>query len=87
MSGNRVEQLTLRGLSERLVGRYLEKLGARETTSGELVATGWAASLSVEEARVGVLTLDEVRVRFEGEPEAVTRAVAALRKMSVRGGG
>jgi len=79
--------LVLRGLSPRLLKTYLVKLGAIEVSAGRFEHARWAVDLVARKVHVFNSVLDEVEVRFEGTDQAVTQAIAQLRKKTLRGGG
>ncbi|ELY50836.1 MULTISPECIES: hypothetical protein [Natronococcus] len=83
----RVER-SFRGISERLARRYLTNLGGErvdeETVSGE----GWTATLSSETVGIGPsLTLTEVTVVFEGDPDALDGLIDDFAQKAMRAGG
>jgi len=77
----------LRGLSPRLLKTYLVKLGAVEVSAGRLEHARWAVELTARKVSLFHSVLDEVELRFEGTDQAVTQAIAQLRKKTLRGGG
>jgi hypothetical protein len=83
----RVER-TFRGISERLAVHYLEGLGGERADEDRVAGEGWTASLSTAEVTVGPsLSLTEVRVVFEGDPDALEDLVPAFAQKAMRAGG
>ncbi len=61
-----------RGISIRLAREYLVKLGGDAVEDDRVAADAWSASLSAQKVSIGpTLTLTEVTVAFEGEPETL----------------
>jgi hypothetical protein len=79
--------LTLRGLSLRLLKKYLGKMGAQEISNHHFSGEGWSVTMSVSTVRVLKSDMDEIEVVFDGNPDAVRDAIAELRKKTFRGGG
>lgn len=87
MSGTSVER-SYRGISRRLAVHYLENLGGERADDDRVVGDGWEARLSESTVDVGPsLTLTEVTVDFEGDPEAVDSLVERFSKKAMRAGG
>ena len=81
---------SFRGISRRLAVRYLSNLGGDPVGDGAARVTGdgWEATLSEDTARVGPsLTLTEVTVTFEGDPEALDDLIPAFAQKAMRAGG
>jgi hypothetical protein len=77
-----------RGISERAAVGYLENLGGEQVADGRIEGDDWEVSLSAEKVPVGgSLTLTEVTVVFEGEPEAVEALVEDFSRKAIRAGG
>ncbi|WP_137291465.1 hypothetical protein [Natronorubrum halophilum] len=63
----RVER-SFRGISERLVVRYLTNLGGEQVAEDTVEGADWTATFSSETVEIGPsMTLTEVTVVFEGE--------------------
>ncbi|WP_121742111.1 hypothetical protein [Natronorubrum halophilum] len=63
----RVER-SFRGISERLVVRYLTNLGGEQVAEDTVEGSDWTATFSSETVEIGPsMTLTEVTVVFEGE--------------------
>jgi len=97
----RIER-SFRGITTRLAAQYLENLGGRRvdedavegggwqaTLSADTVeGGGWQATLSADTVEIGpTLTLTEVTVVFEGEPEALESLVEDFARKAMRAGG
>ena len=85
----RVER-SFRGISRRLAVRYLSNLGGDPDSADDVRVTGdgWEATLSEDTASVGPsLTLTEVTVAFEGDPEVLDDLVPAFAQKAMRAGG
>lgn len=84
-----------RGISKRLGVHYLENLGG-EFAAGEREGDGqarvqaddWTAALSAETVSLpGSMTVTEVTVVFEGEPDALDDIVERFSRKAMRAGG
>ncbi|MFC6725576.1 hypothetical protein ACFQE1_14610, partial [Halobium palmae] len=80
--GRRREK-TFRGISQRLAAHYLGNLGGEAVSENDegdvdrVEGDGWSADLSSGTASVGPsVTLTEVTVAFEGDPETLDDLVA-----------
>ncbi|WP_311170522.1 hypothetical protein [Halobellus ordinarius] len=77
-----------RGISVRLARRYLEKLGGDVVDDEHVEADEWRASLSAEKVAIGPsLSLTEVTVVFEGDPDALDGLVERFSQKAMRAGG
>jgi len=77
-----------RGISIRLAREYLVKLGADAVDDDRVAADAWSASLSAETVSIGpTLTLTEVTVVFEGEPETLDPLIERFSQKAMRAGG
>lgn len=85
--GRRVER-SYRGISLRLAVRYLENLGGERVDDDRLVGDGWEARLSAAKQQVGPsLSLTEVTVVFEGDPDRLDRLIERFSQKAMRAGG
>lgn len=83
----RVEK-SFRGISKRLAVHYLVGLGGDPGDGDRVVAEDWEASLSTDTVAVGPsLTLTEVTVVFEGDPETLDAVVEQFSQKAIRAGG
>ncbi|MFB6068792.1 MAG: hypothetical protein ABEJ90_02580 [Halobacterium sp.] len=89
MSGERTtRKRSYRGISPRLAVQYLTTLGGDAVSDDRVVADDWEASLSAEKVGVGPsLSLTEVTVVFEGDPEALDALVDRFSQKAMRAGG
>lgn len=79
---------SFRGISERLAIRYLEHLGGERIGEDVVEGPGWTATLSSTSVGIGpTLTIGEVTVVFEGEPEVLDELVPAFAQKAIRAGG
>lgn len=79
---------SFRGISMRLAGHYLENLGGEQVDENTVEGDGWRATLSATTVDVGPsLSLTEVTVVFEGEPDAIEPLVEAFSRKAMRAGG
>jgi len=77
-----------RGISVRLARHYLEKLGGEIVSDERVESDAWTASLSAEKVSIGpTLSLTEVTVVFEGDPEALDRLIERFSQKAMRAGG
>lgn len=83
-----------RGISRRLAAHYLQNLGGEfveaesPAEATEIVGDGWRATLTAETVEIGrSLTLTEVTVAFDGEPDALDQLIEQFRKKAMRAGG
>jgi len=85
--GIRLER-SFRGISERLVVRYLTKLDGEHVADDTVAGDGWTATFSSETVGVGPsLQLTEVTVVFEGEADIVEPLVEQFAQKAMRAGG
>ena len=83
----RVER-SFRGITTRLAAQYLENLGGRRVDEDAVEGEGWQAHLSTDTVEIGpTLTLTEVTVVFEGDPEALESLVEDFARKAMRAGG
>ena len=81
---------SFRGISRRLAVRYLSNLGGDPagTADDRVDGDDWTATLSEDTVSVGPsLTLTEVTVAFEGDPEALDGLIEAFAQKAMRAGG
>ena len=81
---------SFRGISRRLAVRYLSNLGGDPVGDDNARVTGdeWEATLSEDTVSVGPsLTLTEVTVAFEGDPDALDDLIPAFAQKAMRAGG
>jgi hypothetical protein len=77
-----------RGISIRLAVQYLTTLGGEPDDENRVVADDWEATLSAETVGVGPsLTLTQVNVVFEGDPETLDSLVDRFSQKAMRAGG
>ncbi|WP_306061423.1 hypothetical protein [Natronococcus wangiae] len=83
----RVER-SFRGISERLAIRYLTNLGGERVDEETVEGDDWTAAISSDTADVGpTLSLTEVTVVFEGDPETLEPLVEDFAQKAMRAGG
>lgn len=81
-------QLSLRGIGVPIIVAYLVDLGGVEREPGLVEGPGWRARVwAGEPVQMHALQLGVTEIAFSGEPAAVDRVVAALKKKAIRGGG
>ncbi|MFB6305008.1 MAG: hypothetical protein ABEH47_07570 [Haloferacaceae archaeon] len=86
--GERRVERSYRGISLRLAVHYLENLGGERIDDGRVVGDGWEARLAAEKRGVGPsLSLTEVTVTFEGDPETLDALVERFSQKAMRAGG
>lgn len=79
---------SFRGISERLAIKYLENLGAEQVSESRVEADGWAADLSSQTVGVGPsLSLTQVDLVFEGDPEILDPLIERFALKAMRAGG
>jgi molybdopterin synthase sulfur carrier subunit len=79
---------SFRGISERLAVRYLENLGGERVDDGAVTGDDWRATLSAEKVGIGPsLSLTEVTVEFEGDPETLDSLIDRFAQKAMRAGG
>lgn len=77
-----------RGISPRLARTYLANLGGEVESDDRVVGDDWSASLSADTVSVGrTLSLTEVTIVFEGDPEALDELVEDFSQKAMRAGG
>ena len=79
-----------RGISKRLAVDSLENLGGeRAAEDGDRVeGDGWSAELSERKVNpMGSITLNEVRIRFEGEESTLPPLIKQFAQKAMRAGG
>ncbi|WP_306056301.1 hypothetical protein [Natronococcus wangiae] len=83
----RVER-SFRGISERLAIRYLTNLGGERVDEETVEGDDWTAAISSDTVDVGpTLSLTEVTVVFEGDPETLEPLVEDFAQKAMRAGG
>ncbi|OAQ52673.1 hypothetical protein HTG_10125 [Natrinema mahii] len=79
---------SFRGISERLVVRYLTNLGGEQVDDDTVEGEGWTATFSSETVAIGPsLQLTEVTIVFEGEAETLEPLVENFAQKAMRAGG
>ena len=81
---------SFRGISRRLAVHYLSNLGGDPVgaANGRVTGDGWEATLSEDTVSVGPsLTLTEVTVAFEGDPETLDDLIETFAQKAMRAGG
>ncbi|MFB6108514.1 MAG: hypothetical protein ABEJ82_06710 [Haloplanus sp.] len=79
---------SFRGISRRLAIQYLETLGGEQTDDDHVEADGWEATLSEDSAQIGPsLTLTQVDVVFEGDPDSLDPLIEKFAQKAMRAGG
>lgn len=79
---------SFRGISQRLAIKYLENLGAEQVADDRVEADDWAADLSSQTVGVGPsLSLTQVDLVFEGDPEALDPLIERFAQKAMRAGG
>jgi hypothetical protein len=83
------ETREFRAISQRLAVQYLETLGGEVEDGGDRVeGDGWSADLSETKVNpVGAITLNEVRVEFEGDAETLEPLIEKFAQKAIRAGG
>ncbi|ELY90698.1 hypothetical protein [Natrinema altunense] len=85
--GTRIER-SFRGISERLVVRYLTNLGGERVAEETVAGDGWTATFSSESVAIGPsLTLTEVTIVFEGDEDTLESLVERFAQKAMRAGG
>lgn len=70
-----------------LLREYLEELGGTAESETHVVADGWTAALTkLEPRRVGSLRIGQVKIEFEGEPDALAQMQTQFYKKTMRAG-
>jgi hypothetical protein len=79
---------SFRGISKRLAIKYLETLGATPVDDDRVEADDWAADLSAQTVGVGPsLTLTQVDLVFEGDPDVLDPLIEEFAQKALRAGG
>ena len=84
---------SFRGISERLVVRYLTNLGGEQVAPDTVAGEGWTATFSSETVDIGpTLTLTEITIIFESdedelESDALEKFVERFAQKAMRAGG
>lgn len=79
---------SFRGISKRLAAHYLRNLGGEDAGEDVVVADDWRATLDAEKVSIGpTMTLTEVTVSFEGDPELLDELVERFSQKAMRAGG
>ncbi|ELZ11429.1 hypothetical protein C478_13500 [Natrinema thermotolerans DSM 11552] len=79
---------SFRGISERLVVRYLTNLGGEQVADDTVEGEDWTATFSSERVGVGPsLQLTEVTIVFEGDEETLEPLVEQFAQKAMRAGG
>ncbi|MBZ6494391.1 MULTISPECIES: hypothetical protein [Natrinema] len=79
---------SFRGISERLVIRYLTNLGGEQVAEDTVEGDDWTATFSSATVDIGPsLQLTEVTIVFEGEEETLDPLVERFAQKAMRAGG
>lgn len=79
---------SFRGISPDLAATYLTNLGGERASEAEVVGDDWRATLSADTVSIGPsLTLTEVTVAFEGDPETLDTLIERFAQKAMRAGG
>ncbi|TMT85633.1 hypothetical protein E2L06_03095 [Haloterrigena sp. H1] len=79
---------SFRGISERLVIRYLTNLGGEQVAADTVEGDDWTATFTSETVGVGPsLQLTEVTVVFEGNDDTLGPLVERFAQKAMRAGG
>jgi hypothetical protein len=79
---------SFRGISQRLAIQYLETLGAEQVADDRVEADDWAADLSSQTVGVGPsLSLTQVDLVFEGDPDVLDPLIERFAQKAMRAGG
>ena len=84
------ETREFRGISKRLAVQYLETLGGErvDETDDRVEGDGWSAELAERKVNpAGVITLNEVEIRFEGEEAKLVPLIEKFAQKAMRAGG
>jgi hypothetical protein len=79
---------SFRGISQRLAIKYLENLGAEQVDDDRVEAEDWAAELSSQTVGIGPsVSLTQVDLVFEGDPEILDPLIERFAQKAMRAGG
>ncbi|MFB6255864.1 MAG: hypothetical protein ABEH58_03910 [Haloplanus sp.] len=79
---------SFRGISTRLAINYLETLGAEQVDDGRVEGEDWAATFAEQTVTVGPsVSLTQVDLVFEGNPETLDRLIDRFARKAMRAGG
>jgi hypothetical protein len=79
---------SFRGISQRLAIKYLENLGAERVDDDRVEAEGWTAELSSQTVGIGPsVSLTQVDLVFEGDPETLDPLIERFAQKAMRAGG
>ncbi|PGF15339.1 hypothetical protein CP556_03805 [Natrinema sp. CBA1119] len=79
---------SFRGISERLVIRYLTNLGGEQVAEDTVAGDDWTATFSSETVGIGPsLQLTEVTIVFEGDDDTLEPLVERFAQKAMRAGG
>jgi len=84
------ETREFRGISKRLAANYLENLGGKrvDEAGDRIEGDDWSADLSERKVNpMGSIILNEVEVRFEGEPSTLEPLIEQFAQKAMRAGG
>ncbi|ELY70929.1 hypothetical protein [Natrinema versiforme] len=83
----RIER-SFRGISERLVIRYLTNLGGEQVAADTVEGEDWTATFSSEQVGIGPsLKLTEITIVFEGDDDTLEPLVERFAQKAMRAGG
>ena len=79
---------SFRGISQRLAIKYLENLGAEQVDDDRVEAANWLAELSSQTVGIGPsVSLTQVDLVFEGDPETLDSLIERFAQKAMRAGG
>lgn len=79
---------SFRGISKRLAIKYLENLGAEQVDDNRVEAEDWEATLSSQTVGIGPsVSLTQVDLVFEGDPDALDPLIERFAQKAMRAGG
>jgi hypothetical protein len=79
---------SFRGISERLVVRYLTNLGGEQVAEDTVEGEDWTATFSSEKVDIGPsLHLTEITIAFEGDEDTLDPLVDKFAQKAMRAGG
>ena len=77
-----------RGISKRLAIHYLTGLGGEQVGESRVEGDAWSVTLSTDTVNIGPsLTLTEVTLVFEGDPETLPDVIDRFAQKAMRAGG